>query len=439
MTDTLNKAEEVAGKAVEKVIEPAIKEAPSITPSGDKSGVATVLGAAKAVEAAIQAQKAAGPTFEPLPAYALQYAPLLWLNKGEKYWPGSPLEHLSHCTLQHKNGDPVDVPKEILGKGASLALPAANDPDVYLTANVDPRKNANTEELMSTHGKPDPVTRRSVAPCWIILADKSKIVGPGVVDIFYFFFYPYNLGPAVVGTNFGNHVGDWEHSMIRFQDGKPTAIHLSAHSEGHSFTWAIMEKMGDRPVGYVATGSHANYSKPGDKLYTKATILGPIDRTNKGVLWDPTLTYVASKFDVPTATFTPLSAPPPTATTTAAPPTPGNAPASTSNPGAGSATPASTPVYDTTISPEDIVNVLNFQGKWGNSFNDIQEPKGGGIGDQLASIFGKKPNPNKKPFISLGQRLEMLQWTEGPTGPRYKSLDRVNMQWNNAPVSNKLI
>lgn len=136
MTDTLNKVEEVAGKAVEKVIGPTTKEAPSITPSGDKSGVSTVLGAAKAVEAAIQAQKAAGPTFEPLPAYALQYAPLLWLNKGEKYWPGNPLEHLAHCTLQRKNGDPVEVPKEILGKGASLALPAANDPAVYLTANV---------------------------------------------------------------------------------------------------------------------------------------------------------------------------------------------------------------------------------------------------------------------------------------------------------------
>lgn len=79
---------------------------------------------------------------------------------------------------------------------------------------------------MSTHGKPDPVTRRSDSPCWIILADKSKIVEPGVVDIFYFckraqwsarvtafltafvVFYPYNLGPAVVGTNFGNHVGE---------------------------------------------------------------------------------------------------------------------------------------------------------------------------------------------------------------------------------------
>lgn len=89
-----------------------------------------------------------------------------------------------------------------------------------------------------------------------------------------------------------------------------------------------------------------------------------------------------------------------------------------------------------------MINVLNFQGKWGNSFDDIREPKGGGIGDKLQSIFGKKQsglNPDKKPYISLGQRLDMLQWSEGPTGPRFKSLDRVGMQWNNAPESNKLI
>lgn len=43
--------------------------------------------------------------------------------------------------------------------------------------------------------------------------------------------------------------------MVRFKDGKPIALHLSAHADGHSFPWAIVEKMGDRPVGYVAKGS----------------------------------------------------------------------------------------------------------------------------------------------------------------------------------------
>lgn len=158
---------------------------------------------------------------------------------------------------------------------------------------------------MSVKGKPDPLTRRSSAPVWIIVVDKSEIVEPGVIDVFYFCetlhpfplclhpdtplcvidFYPYNLGNIVVFNTFGNHVGepsrptalwrvrrlmthgigDWEHSMVRFKDGEPIAVHLSAHADGHSWAWKTMEKMENRPVGYVASGSRkffCNCSKP---------------------------------------------------------------------------------------------------------------------------------------------------------------------------------
>lgn len=53
--------------------------------------------------------------------------------------------------------------------------------------------------------------------------------------------------------------GDWEHAMVRFKDGKPIGVHLSAHADGHSWAWETMEKMGERPVGYVATGSRELY------------------------------------------------------------------------------------------------------------------------------------------------------------------------------------
>ncbi|KAG8911482.1 Vacuolar protein sorting-associated protein 62 [Tulasnella sp. 408] len=239
--------------------------------------------------------------------------------------------------------------------------------------------------------------------------------------------------------------------MVRFKDGKPIALHLSAHADGHSFPWSIVEKMGDRPVGYVAKGSHAMYAKPGSKHYSPVPVVGPVDYTNKGILWDPSLNYVATKFDVPTATFTPLTAPPPTATTTAAPPTPGEAPAAASHPGAGSASPASTPVYDTKLTPEEIVTVLDYKGRWGNSFSDVREPKGSvgdkvsELGDKLHNVFhfGKKHDaePKKERRLSLGlsQRLSMLRWAEGPTGPRYKSLERVGVTWNTTELSNELV
>lgn len=53
--------------------------------------------------------------------------------------------------------------------------------------------------------------------------------GAGVVDAFYMYFYAFNLGNTVFGQTLGNHVGDWEHTMIRFRDGTPTAMWFSQH------------------------------------------------------------------------------------------------------------------------------------------------------------------------------------------------------------------
>lgn len=135
-SDPPNKVEEAAAKAIETVIEPAVQDTPSVAPSADKPGISAVVGAAQAVQAALHAQQGTVPTYEPLPAYALQYAPLMWLHNEEQYWPGNPLEHLENCIPQHKTGTVIDVPKDIFGKWPSLKLPSVNDPDVYLCLNV---------------------------------------------------------------------------------------------------------------------------------------------------------------------------------------------------------------------------------------------------------------------------------------------------------------
>ena len=83
---------------------------------------------------------------------------------------------------------------------------------------------------------------RSNAPAVLIVVNK----GNGIVDAFWFYFYSFNLGNKVFNIRFGNHVGDWEHSMVRFQHGKPKAVYLSEHNFGSAYSYEAMEKLGKR-------------------------------------------------------------------------------------------------------------------------------------------------------------------------------------------------
>lgn len=83
---------------------------------------------------------------------------------------------------------------------------------------------------------------RSDAPAVLLVMDK----GNGVVDAFWFFFYSFNLGNSVFNVRFGNHVGDWEHCLIRFHHGKPKGLFFSAHTAGEAYRYEAVEKKGKR-------------------------------------------------------------------------------------------------------------------------------------------------------------------------------------------------
>ncbi|TEA18690.1 putative vacuolar protein sorting-associated protein TDA6 [Colletotrichum sidae] len=122
----------------------------------------------------------------------------------------------------------------------------------------------------------------SKAPAILVLVDK----GSGIVDAFWFFFYSYNLGQTVLTIRFGNHVGDWEHCMMRFENGVPRGVFFSEHEGGQAYTYHAVEKKGDRPVIYSAVGSHAMYAQAGDHPYVLPFNMLK-DVTDKGPLWDP--------------------------------------------------------------------------------------------------------------------------------------------------------
>jgi hypothetical protein len=125
---------------------------------------------------------------------------------------------------------------------------------------------------------------RSDAPAVLVVVDK----GHGIVDAFWFFFYSFNLGNVVFNVRFGNHVGDWEHTAIRFHNGVPKAVFFSEHNFGSAYSYGAVEKFGKRPIIYSATGTHAMYATAGSHPYVLPWgILH--DETDKGPLWDPTL------------------------------------------------------------------------------------------------------------------------------------------------------
>ncbi|OIW23523.1 hypothetical protein CONLIGDRAFT_556837, partial [Coniochaeta ligniaria NRRL 30616] len=146
----------------------------------------------------------------------------------------------------------------------------------------------------------------SKAPAVLVMVDK----GSGILDAFWFFFYGYNLGQTVAGVRFGNHVGDWEHSMIRFEDGVPRALFCSEHAGGKAYLWGALEKRKtksggagegekekvERPVVYSAVGSHAMYADAGRHPYVLPFGLLK-DVTDRGPLWDPSLNTYAYFYD----------------------------------------------------------------------------------------------------------------------------------------------
>ncbi|KAE8350245.1 hypothetical protein BDV28DRAFT_139495 [Aspergillus coremiiformis] len=124
----------------------------------------------------------------------------------------------------------------------------------------------------------------SNAPAVLIVMDK----GNGIIDAFWFYFYSFNLGNVVLNVRFGNHVGDWEHCLVRFHHGKPKSLFFSAHSAGEAYSYEAVEKIGKRPVIYSAMGTHAMYATPGIHDYILPWGLLH-DQTDRGPLWDPLL------------------------------------------------------------------------------------------------------------------------------------------------------
>ncbi|KAG8416405.1 hypothetical protein J3459_007559 [Metarhizium acridum] len=234
-----------------------------------------------------------GDPNRPVPDYVKRYAPLVWLHSEDPFRPADLLQHIRHTTPTANQKPISDLPDLDLDNLALLNNVSSGQ--VALTSNDD--VTALPDWLFGQ--LPDESGRIvNATPCVVILVEQS----PRDVDAFFFYFYSYDRGANITqvleplnrlikdtehGMHFGDHVGDWEHNMVRFRDGKPNGIYYSQHSGGAAYAWdhADLSMKDGRPLVFSAYGSHANYASSGDQIHD--TVL--VDYCDAGQLWDPTL------------------------------------------------------------------------------------------------------------------------------------------------------
>ncbi|KAF5384561.1 hypothetical protein D9757_006429 [Collybiopsis confluens] len=258
--------------------------------------------------------------FQSVPDYVKKSAPLVWLHSEDPFLPSDLLTHIQHTTPAINQ---VRIPgfDRKLNLDNLAGLNNLGEPDeVFLTSNDSPTSSPFPSWLYGQG--PDSSGRiHDAVPCIVILVEK----GLRELDAFFFYFYSYDQGgnitqvlepldslfkdePAVMqGMHFGNHIGDWEHNMIRFNDGKPIGMYYSQHSDGQAFVWddSKLSKENGRPIVYSALGSHANYASPGNHVHDAALV----DYCDAGSRWDPMLSAYFYSLEPINFTLTPLSNP----------------------------------------------------------------------------------------------------------------------------------
>lgn len=199
-------------------------------------------------------------------SFVNEYAPRIYMDKQERYFPSS-IEYFSmYSDLTIINGkiwaESIDLPKS-----PTSTLP------YFEGQNVTTQQPPVYAIVMPSPDEVDPVT-----------AINNPLNHTVVVT--YFSFYPYNRGKEMFGTVWDNHIADIEHTHVYFRNGIPYRVVASYHS------WNTTKEWGDPSIEmvngtnhfvlYSARGSHGLWFSTGSHRYH--TVL--YDETSRSEKWD---------------------------------------------------------------------------------------------------------------------------------------------------------
>jgi hypothetical protein len=200
----------------------------------------------------------------PLGTLLARHVPIVVLHRAERFRPVAAEGFLADSDLQRKTASGWEkVEGPLPSGGADLRL------DQRLCHAID---------------------GMAASPCYAT-AEAAHGSGPvvygkafkvkGRIDLQYWLWYPYNdYSPTLpAGEVWQVHEGDWEAvSVILDATGKPLVAGYSQHGMGKRREWAKVVKRGERPLVYVALGSHANYFRKGEVPLDPRTIDGTFIR-----------------------------------------------------------------------------------------------------------------------------------------------------------------
>ena len=232
---------------------------------------------------------------------AHRFAPVLKLHPVEEYFPMNPLEFIQKSRFRHfkrgifandegwhkydmewkKNNDKSH---HYYGPPLSILQRYPQWPDGRNRRPKDDNAGPEFQVFLETdsaeRGDSNPTGN---VPAFYYIRDYKA--GPSIETssaiISYWWFMGFNHAPARIGN--GHHQGDWEHVTMNIRDGKLISIWYSAHGKsGEPIPAEMISDYDNRPVVYVADGSHASFHTIGKF----PRVLGEDSAQEGGYIWD---------------------------------------------------------------------------------------------------------------------------------------------------------